>query len=328
MDDCSKIALSCDKDCQCHLVAKQFTNNVLTTLEQIKGETAWKIEIKNFSRLIYWDKHSNLLALLHKEVSKLSVMYTTPPLPKCADEKSLFDGITQCLLAMISSLYHLPQEQGQTLFKQWYKYNISLLSALHEFSVSLWNSQNVAQCTGAVWELCASGKNLPKDNKESLIVYQKQELALVDDAYTELEMAKNTYESGRTEAESMSNYDLSVLVAGFGLVKTAKLLITKSLKSIKNNGHADTVTQITDYDVFYQQLSSTSELVDDFAASLYPPSHKPEVKSSATSLTDHLSCFLETFRQSHFCIETDGTWTTVFENAVKHNHDKVSQLVT
>ena len=59
------------------------------------------------------------MAMLHREVNKLSVMYTNLPLPRCADEVKLFDGATQCLLALVSSIYHLPVQQG--------KYNISNL---------------------------------------------------------------------------------------------------------------------------------------------------------------------------------------------------------
>ena len=62
------------------------------------------------------------------------------------------------------------------------------------------------------------------------------------------------------------------------------------------NGHADFEMQITDADVICALLCMTSEVVDDFAASLYPPCDKTEVKGYTSPLTNHLTCLLDTFR--------------------------------
>jgi len=48
-------------------------------------------------------------------------------------------------------------------------------------------SYSVAQSTGAIWELCSTVNNMPKDNKSSLVEKQKQVLELVNDALFELE---------------------------------------------------------------------------------------------------------------------------------------------
>lgn len=66
--------------------------------------------------------------------------------------------------------------------------------------------------------------------------------------------------------------------------------------NFQTNGHADTEQQIVDGDVFCELLGMTSEVVDDFAASLYPPSDRREVKDSLSSLSGHLTCLLDTFR--------------------------------
>jgi len=54
----------------------------------------------------------SILNLLQKEVNKLSVSYSSKPFPKCKDAEKLFDGGTKCVLTLVSSIYHLPLQQG------------------------------------------------------------------------------------------------------------------------------------------------------------------------------------------------------------------------
>lgn len=62
------------------------------------------------------------------------------------------------------------------------------------------------------------------------------------------------------------------------------------------NGRSNTTKQIQESDQLIDLVSHTSERVDDLAASLYPPSHKPEVKENITPLVEHLRTILSTIR--------------------------------
>lgn len=127
--------------------------------------------------------------------------------------------------------------------------------------------------------------------------------------------------------------EMPLLISGIGLVKAAKYLHIKTMKAIEtlpnvwmfiynhttlthstSYGHSftsvdslvfqpttDSLTTafIADCDNLADVISSSSELVDDFSASLYPPIDREEVIANVTPLVNHLNTLLQIFRLFH-----------------------------
>ena len=62
------------------------------------------------------------------------------------------------------------------------------------------------------------------------------------------------------------------------------------------NGRSNTTKQVQDSDNLSHIFSYTSERVDDFSASLYPPSNKTEIKENITPLVQHLDTVITAIR--------------------------------
>lgn len=61
-------------------------------------------------------------------------------------------------------------------------------------------------------------------------------------------------------------------------------------------GQSPTVGFVADCDRIADIISHSSERVDDFSASLYPPIDRDEVKANLPLLVSHLETLLQTFR--------------------------------
>ena len=69
----------------------------------------WHLNAKTWWKFLFVDK---IIKILHKEVTKLSLSYCSPPRPACSDAEGLFLEPTRCVLALVSSIYHLPLSEG------------------------------------------------------------------------------------------------------------------------------------------------------------------------------------------------------------------------
>ncbi|XP_066289284.1 cyclin-D1-binding protein 1 homolog [Branchiostoma lanceolatum] len=321
-------------------------SNLKLVTEQLKEGESRRQAQEDFNLPSFWERLSASFKIMSHEATKMCLMFSKPPVPSGEESKSLIEGVEKSVLAMVSTFYSLPKDQGMTLRKS---VRLSVMSVVDELQ-DLVNHiiKNVGKgssdqlfATGSVWECCDHFSRLPKDNKEATLLIIKNTTSLVQDALQEIEEARDDDAGGITaldqlqmedpedqdnNEESWAESDKALMAPCLGLVKASKACLKKISIAVKTGGKCDAVERIAQLDDIADVVHQTSPQVDDTVLSLYPPMDHSAVRTNALALSGVLKNLLDMAKSSHFTSEADASWLQFLQNAVDHNVDKVRDL--
>lgn len=326
-------------------VLKNFIENLDCVISQIKDGETERAKDAKFEITEYWVKIGSVFKMMSHEATKLSLAFspTPPSLEAC---KSLVESVEKTTLTLISLYYTLPKSCGKRLKKSLKSAVCDIVDGMKSVAEAIKENpsrtQEQLQSVGIVWEGADIFKNLPKDDKEAVLIEVGQSTELVKDALEELEEAiKNGGQDedwseifGEEESESISNretwseLDKKLLGPCVGLIKTSKSLLKKTMSSIKSNGRCDIQEEITQFDTLADYTARLSPHVDDLALNLYPPIKYDNVQENAESLFNLHSSILNFLRHSHITSEEDQKWVEFLLKANQHNWDKIQQCIS
>ncbi|OWF37921.1 Cyclin-D1-binding protein 1-like [Mizuhopecten yessoensis] len=268
-------------------VLGNFKDNLELVITQIKGGETERESNDDFDakQNEYWTKVGSVFKSLSHEATKLSLAFSSPPLPDPKTCKSLVDMCERATLGLVSLFYSLPKSQGLCLRKSLKSAVLSVLQDLQSLISVLHNdgagSPEQLQSTGMVWQDRFS--NLPKDNKQAVLELMKVASELVKDALSEMEEAvengpaNDLAEVFGSEMDEPSNEDTwsetdqTLLGPCLGLLKTTRSLLKKSHESVSKRSTCHSEEQVSQLDDLADFVGRLSPAVDEFAASLYPP---------------------------------------------------------
>uniref|UniRef100_A0A671Q761 Cyclin-D1-binding protein 1-like N-terminal domain-containing protein n=1 Tax=Sinocyclocheilus anshuiensis TaxID=1608454 RepID=A0A671Q761_9TELE len=288
------------------LPLRNLCNSVKSSRDRVRdresNECSGAFSLSNF-----WEIMNEAVKSVSQEGTKLSVMFSKPPLPSEEGCVKIAESVQKSVLTLTTVYFWLPKSQGVTLRKVLRDATAQVLDGLAQLLEALLCSpgeslsQEQLMSTGGVWAACDQFNQLPKDNRSAVLSVLTSCVGLVKDASEEMEQVRDHLEQHRFHAASQ--------------------------REQKKLGEA-TVDQ-----TFYISVSDDNEgcvcvvSVDDLALSLYPPVERSAVEMNVCKLACVLKKVLEITRSSHVCVEADVSWVEFLNSAVEHNLEKIRSLL-
>ncbi|KAM4623179.1 cyclin-D1-binding protein 1 [Discoglossus pictus] len=325
------------------VVLRNLADSLRAVLGKLRdGESR---ENEDFNSQNFWETLGQTFKATSQEATKMSLAFSKPPLPSGEDTQKLSDGLLNGVLAAATVYYSLPKTQGTTLRKtvresvaEMIEGTVQLVDVILS---SLSQSQSQAQLvsTGNVWEACDQFAQLPKDNKDAVVVLMSGYLAIVKDALEEMEQAMADEEDPFNDiledddAEARGNQDTywseadrRLLAPCVGLMKASKACLKKVLGALKAHGNVNIAENVAQLDDLADNAQEISPSVDELALSMYPPMNPTGVRFNAAKLSSVLKKVLEIIRASHVCPDSETSWVQFLNGAIDHNMDKIKNL--
>jgi len=292
----------------------------------------------------FWKNLSECSRHVSHEATKLSLSFSKPPLPNADVLEPMCRSTEMSCLALLSTFYKFPSQQGITIRKQLRQDIVAILRSLCCLLTDLRDYKSKGkkqlQVTGNVWENCEKIEHYLKDNKAAVLKLISSHDDLIKDALQELDEAireqlnesnedtENKDENSDNEDEEMESKwqknELDVARAALGLVKTAQTCSKKTHQIILSKGSCvEFQQQLDDIAALVEELSP---VVDDFVSSLYPPMRILVVMQNADVVASRLRALLEAIKNSHCYSEDDTSWWDFLVKATEHNLTKVENL--
>ncbi|XP_043978859.1 cyclin-D1-binding protein 1 homolog isoform X2 [Gambusia affinis] len=325
--------------------------NVLNSIQCIRdrvrdGESNESDGAFNLSN--FWDTLNQAVKAVSHEATKLSLAFSRPPLPSLQDGEKLSEFILKSVLTLSTVYYWLPKSQGVTLRRQVRDATVEVLDGILQLVEVIISSplQSLTQeqitSTGGVWSACDRFAQLPKDNKEALLVVVSSQSGVVKDAVEEMEQVLSETQDpfgdfliddpdddnprGNRDVY-LSEKDRQVISACQGLMKAAAACLRKLKSAVKANGDAAEPQNVAQLDDLADISREISPSVDDLALCLYPPMNYSGVENHTSKLAAILRKFLDLIRSSHVCGAAELTWIQFLEAAVDHNVQKAKESI-
>uniref|UniRef100_A0A3Q3XF36 Cyclin D1 binding protein 1 n=1 Tax=Mola mola TaxID=94237 RepID=A0A3Q3XF36_MOLML len=312
-----------------------------------------------FSLSNFWDTLNRAVKAVSQEATKLSLVFSKPPLPSQQDGEKLAESILKSVLTLSTVYYWLPKSQGVSLRRQVRDATVDVLEGVAQLLEVLLSSplQSLTQeqltSTGGVWSACDQFDQLPQDNKGAVLEILSTQIAVVKDAIEEIEQALaeahdpfSDVLDGDQEGEEprgnqdtyWSERDRQVIGPCQGLMKASVACLRKLTAAIKANGDVTTCRNLAQLDDLADISKEVSPGIDDLALCLYPPlDYTPlqritHLNCNVTTLTltpcaSQPSTSVLSHRSSHVCGESQLTWVQFLEGAVDHNLQKAKDLL-
>uniref|UniRef100_A0A3B5MF17 Uncharacterized protein n=1 Tax=Xiphophorus couchianus TaxID=32473 RepID=A0A3B5MF17_9TELE len=249
------------------------------------------------------------------------------------------------------TLYPFQDDGGVTLRRQVRDATVEVLDGVLQLLEVIISSplQSLTQeqitSTGGVWSACDRFAQLPKDNKEALLVVVSSQSGVVKDAVEEMEQVLSETQDpfsdfliddpdddnprGNQDVY-LSEKDRQVISACQGLMKAAAACLRKLRSAVKANGDAADPQKVAQLDDLADISREISPSVDDLALCLYPPVNYSGVENHVRQ-----PCILSDWKNriNLFFIlpqnnkEAELTWVQFFETAVDHNVQKAKESI-
>ncbi|XP_069740725.1 cyclin-D1-binding protein 1 homolog isoform X2 [Narcine bancroftii] len=294
----------------------------------------------------FWKTLDECFKAISQEATKLSLVFSKPPLPSVQDCQKLSAEIQKHVLNLVSVYYWLHKSQGLTLRRLVRDATIDVVEGVIQLLNVILNtplqslSQDQLTSTGGVWEACDHLSKIPKDNHEAVLSLMSSYSTIVEDALEEMKQAQQTEDADPFSdifedddshlRENRDTYwseeDKQVMAPCLALLKAAKACLRKVSGAVKTHGRVDSSQSITQLDDLCDITSEISPSVDELALSLYPPMSYITVQMNAESLASVLKKALEITKSSHVCPESESSWLQFLSGAIDHNMDKVKDL--
>ncbi|XP_016361114.1 cyclin-D1-binding protein 1 homolog [Sinocyclocheilus anshuiensis] len=297
------------------LPLRNLCNSVKSSRDRVRdresNECSGAFSLSNF-----WEIMNEAVKSVSQEGTKLSVMFSKPPLPSEEGCVKIAESVQKSVLTLTTVYFWLPKSQGVTLRKVLRDATAQVLDGLAQLLEALLCSpgeslsQEQLMSTGGVWAACDQFNQLPKDNRSAVLSVLTSCVGLVKDASEEMEQVRDHLE----QAYAVAHY---------------KQTHSHFLRVIKTIPHQTSPPSQT----FYISVSDDNEgcvcvvSVDDLALSLYPPVERSAVEMNVCKLACVLKKVLEITRSSHVCVEADVSWVEFLNSAVEHNLEKIRSLL-
>ncbi|KAK2889691.1 hypothetical protein Q8A67_015066 [Cirrhinus molitorella] len=303
-----------------------------------------------FSLSNFWEILSEAVKSASQEATKLSVMFSRPPMPSEENCAKIAESVQKSVLTLSTVYFWLPKSQGVVLRKEVRDATAEVLDGLVQLLEVILSSpgerlsQEQLMSTGGVWAACDQFNQLPKDNRSAVLSVLMSYVGLVKDALEEMEQALADAQDpfgdvlvdddDDEEAEGRGNQDTywsesdrQLISHCQGLMKASGASLRKLSSAVKNNGKLDTDENIAQLDDLADAAKEISPSVDDLALSLYPPVDRSAVEANVCKLACVLKKVLEITRSSHVCAEADVSWVEFLNGAVEHNLEKIRSVL-
>ncbi|MEQ2181087.1 Cyclin-D1-binding protein 1 [Goodea atripinnis] len=294
--------------------------NVLNSIQCIRdrvrdGESNESDGAFNLSN--FWDTLNQAVKAVSQEATKLSLAFSRPPLPSVQDGEKLSESILKSVLTLSAVYYWLPKSQGVTLRRQVRDATVEVLEGVLQLLEVILSSplhsltQEQLTSTGGVWSACDQFPQLPKENKEALLVVLSSQTGVVKDAVEEMEQAlsevqdpfNDVLDDDPDEGNPRGNQDMywsekdrQVIGPCQGLTKAAAACLRKLTAAVKANGDSAVPQNVAQLDDLADISREISPSVDDLALCLYPPMDYSGVENNVSKLAALLKKFLEIIR--------------------------------
>uniref|UniRef100_A0A8C1DWG4 Cyclin D-type binding-protein 1 n=1 Tax=Cyprinus carpio carpio TaxID=630221 RepID=A0A8C1DWG4_CYPCA len=282
-----------------------------------------------------------------QEATKLSVMFSKPPLPSEEGCVKIAQSVQKSVLTLTTVYFWLPKSQGVTLRKLLRDATAQVLDDLAQLLQALLSSpggslsQEQLMSTGGVWAACDRFNQLPKDNRSAVLSVLASCVGLVKDALEEMEQAlaeaqdpfgdvlddDDEDDDEGNQDTHWSEADRLLIAQCQGLMKASGASLRRLCSAVRNNSTLETEENITQLDDLADAAREISPSVDDLALSLYPPVERSAVEMSVCKVVCVLKKVLEITRSSHVCVEADVSWVEFLNSAAEHNLEKIRSLL-
>ncbi|XP_061584353.1 cyclin-D1-binding protein 1 homolog [Cololabis saira] len=325
--------------------------NVLNSLQCIRdrvrdGESNESHGAFNLSN--FWDTLNQAVKAVSQEATKLSLAFSSQPLPSQQDAETLSESMLKSILTLSTVYYWLPKSQGVTLRRQVRDGTVDVLEGVAQLVEVIVTSpleslsQDQLTSTGAVWSACDQFAQIPRDNKAALLVVLSSQVGVVKDALEEMEQALSEpqdpfndvlddEQEGDSPRSNLDTYwsenDRSVIAPCQGLMKAAAACLRKLTSAVKANGDSSVAQNVAQLDDLADISKEISPSVDDLALCLYPPMDYSGVENNTSKLAAVLKKVLQIIRSGHVCGESELTWVQFLDGAVDHNLQKAKDLM-
>ncbi|XP_033112320.1 cyclin-D1-binding protein 1 homolog isoform X2 [Anneissia japonica] len=319
--------------------------NIQLIIDELHGGETNRQPDEHFKLDDFWIKMGQVFRSVSKEATKLSLLFSKPPIPSVEETQSMLSSLEMNAVALLSVFYSLPKHRGIVLRNSTKHAVGNIVETVKVLVTKIKNSkyefsESELQSTGSVWEVCDLFDDLPMNNKAAVIIKMNEVKDLVKDAMTELEEAETADSHGddwqgfedlvgpdSSNEDTWSEKDKDVLLACIGLLKVTRSCLKKVTATLKKNGQWEEDQHVAQLDDIADICEKISPCVDELAEALYPPLTHENVTKKIEQLTSVLRNLLERTKSSHICSEEDRTWIDFLFNAIDHNLDKINGAI-
>ncbi|KAI7808175.1 cyclin-D1-binding protein 1 homolog isoform X1 [Triplophysa rosa] len=324
---------------------RNLVNCVKSTRDRVRdgesNECSGTFSLSNF-----WETLDQAVKTTSQEATKLSLMFSRPPVPSEQECAKLADSFRKSVLALSTVYFWLPKSQGITLRRgvrdataEVFEGLVQLLDVILSSPLQSL-SQDQLTSTGGVWAACDQFNQLPKDNRSAVLAVLTSNVGLVKDALEEMEQAlaesqdpfgdildDDDMDVRGNQDTYWSQSDRQLIRQCQGLMKASGACLRKLSSAVRNNGRVETEENVAQLDDLADVAKDVSPSIDDLTLSLYPPVDRSAVDENVCKLVFVLKKVLEITRTSHVCLEPDVSWVAFLDGAVNHNLEKVQSLL-
>ncbi|XP_064611292.1 cyclin-D1-binding protein 1 homolog [Liolophura sinensis] len=322
----------------CNVFSAFIDNLRLVERQLLDGDTS-RGDSADFDRQAFWDRLGTSVQAVSAEVTKLSMVFSKPPVPPVEHCEQIIGRVEKATLMMVSAFYSLPKSQGLRLRRSIRNAVIEVVQSVIGLGQVL-NTQSLGspdqlKSTACVWQCTDSFSSLPKDNRELVLTLLGDTASLVKDAADELQEAvdsgleddfgdsSNEQILAEDNSNKWSDHDKALVKACLGLTKVCQSVLKKSSEAVRRNGHCDSDANIAQFDDLADQVERLSPQVDELASNLYPPINDRVAEENSQKLAENLKSCLLFLRKSHVTTEDDAQWVDFLLTAGQHNLDKI-----
>ncbi|XP_042610063.1 cyclin-D1-binding protein 1 homolog isoform X2 [Cyprinus carpio] len=282
------------------LPVRNLWNSVKCSRDRVRdgepNESSGAFSLSNF-----WEIMNEAVKSVSQEATKLSVMFSKPPLPSEEGCVKIAQSVQKSVLTLTTVYFWLPKSQGVTLRKLLRDATAQVLDDLAQLLQALLSSpggslsQEQLMSTGGVWAACDRFNQLPKDNRSAVLSVVASCVGLVKDALEEMEQAlaeaqdpfgdvlddEDDDDEGNQDTH-WSEADRLLIAQCQGLMKASGASLRRLCSAVRNNSTLETEDNITQLDDLADAAREISPSVDDLALSLYPPVERSAVEMSVS----------------------------------------------
>ncbi|XP_045395781.1 cyclin-D1-binding protein 1 [Lemur catta] len=309
---------------------------------------------EEFNREVFWRRLDEAAVKVSREATALTTVFSGLPLPSPQETQRLCKQVCAAIKAIIAVYYSLPKDQGITLRKLVRGTTLDIVDGMAQLLEVLFinpaqspENNDLISCN-SVWVACQQVPRIPRDNKAAALLMLTKSVALVKDAYEEMEQAVEECDpySGLLndiEEDTSDNYNNEDDVLGFptnqdlywseedqeliipclALVRASKACLKKIQILVAENGKKDQVAQLDDIVDICDEISPS---VDDLVLSIYPPMCHLTVRINSAKLVSVLKKALEITKASHVAPQPEDSWIPLLINAVDRCMNSIKEL--
>ncbi|XP_071177086.1 cyclin-D1-binding protein 1 homolog [Mytilus edulis] len=317
-----------------------LTANLAIAIDQVKGGETKETDGIEFNAEDFWNRLGLVFKAIAHEATKLSLTFSSPPLPSSQECESLITGVEKTTLALVSLYYCLPKSQGFRLRKSTQNAVVDVIQGITDLAKAVeqygCGSSEQLQSTGNVWNGADIFPQIPKDNREAVLKVICEAQGMATDALQEIQEAVDSggigddldelldEDVGSDNENTWSERDKTLLGPCLGLLKASKSLLKKTKDTVKKNAFCNSEQTVMQLDDLADLVDRLSPAVDELASSLYPPIHYQTLNENGKCVYQIHGTMLEFIRKCDFVTENDQQWIDFLHKANQHNWENIN----